>query len=99
MADTDYKLEAPEHDPQGTPAATLGPPVQTVAFTVTSPDTKTEKVEVELQGGDTLADKRLIVALVGLNHTGGSVNPNEIVLDVAAVDVASVSVTASKEGS
>jgi hypothetical protein len=86
-----YKLEAP-----ATPAAIPAAPVQTVTLTVTSPDTKTETVEVDLSHGDLLADKRLIVALVGLNHVAGAISSNEVVLDVPAADVASVSIAASK---
>jgi hypothetical protein len=90
MAKPEYKLEPAERDPQGTPAPGIAPQPQTVEITVTRPDTETETVNVDLPLGDELSDKRLIVAFVGVSQTG-SFNPEQVVLDVPAADVAALS--------
>lgn len=60
---------------------------QTVTVTVTPTNGKAQKFDHELQAFDSLADRRIVVALVGLGQTG-DIPVGSVVADVAAGDLA-----------
>jgi hypothetical protein len=66
----------------------VAPTPQTVAVTITGPDKQT-KFEHELTVGDSFAEQRLVVALVGINQTG-DIPAGCVILDEPAGDVAGI---------
>ncbi|MFL5914120.1 MAG: hypothetical protein ACJ752_00575 [Gaiellaceae bacterium] len=72
------------------------PKPQTVAVTITGPNQKTQKVEHELTVGDSFAEQRLVVALVGINQTG-AIPAGCVIVDEPAGDVAGITFAAQED--
>ena len=69
------------------PGITFAVDGQTVTVTVTPTQGKAQKFDHELQAFDSLADRRIVVALVGLGQIG-DIPVGSVVADVAAGDLA-----------